>query len=198
VLGEAILGILEEDAINLSNPCAVIEFGQVVAQIGANVTAMQALTVNAAGQLVPAASGQAVVAVALEPQIYVAPGSFANVFVFGMFGFLYPGSPSNGSAVTHATVSAAIPVVGGIVGLGSGAALTMTLATPTLAQDGTVITVVAETAHAHKVQTAADIIDGTDDTVTFAAIGDTATFTAVGQKWMVALGGPTPAALTEV
>jgi hypothetical protein len=64
----------------------VVEFGQVVAQIGANVAAGQSLAVNAAGQLVPAVATNPIVAVALEAQVYVAPGSFANVFVLGFFG----------------------------------------------------------------------------------------------------------------
>src|ERR1700739_2439205 len=84
----AAIGILEEDAINAKNPCAVVEFGQTVAQIGANVTAGQQLAVNAAGQLVPAVSTNPVIAIALEIQSYVSPGSFANVWVLGLFGAL--------------------------------------------------------------------------------------------------------------
>lgn len=52
------IGILEEDAIDERNPCAVIEKGQAVGQIGADITAGQPLATNAAGQLVPAASDQ--------------------------------------------------------------------------------------------------------------------------------------------
>jgi len=63
-LGQACVGILAEDAISTLDACAVIEFGQCVAQIGANITAQQLLTVNAAGQLIPAGNGQAVLAVA--------------------------------------------------------------------------------------------------------------------------------------
>jgi len=191
--GAVAVGILEEDALSTSNPSAVIEFGQTVAQIGADVDALDALTVNAAGQLIPATPGSAVIAVALESQTYVSPGSYANVFVLGLFGFRAPGTP-----VTHITVAGAIPVVSGTYALGSAAALAVTLATPTTAQEGTKIHVVAETAHAHKITTAANIIDGTGDTVTFAAIGDSVELTAIGGKWMARLGGPTPAALTEV
>ncbi|MGO8759355.1 MAG: hypothetical protein ACLQG3_14645 [Terracidiphilus sp.] len=198
-LAQACVGILEEDAINVNNPCAVIEFGNAVAEIGANVAAAQLLTVNAAGQLIPAAVGQAVLAVALEAQVYVAPGSFATVLVLGLFGFTYPGSANTGFPVTHVLASGAIPVVAGTYGLGSGAALALTLAAPTNAQDGTALFIVAETAHAHKVVTPANTINGADDTVTFAAIGDAVKLVAVGGKWMVeAIGGPTPAALTEV
>lgn len=78
------MGILEEDAIDVRNPVSVIEFGQVVAQIGASVVRGQSLTTNAAGQLVPALANQPVVAVSLEDQVYVAPGSFACVFFMGM------------------------------------------------------------------------------------------------------------------
>jgi hypothetical protein len=79
------------------------------------------------------------------------------------------------------------------------AALAMTLAAPTAAQDGTVIAIVADTAHAHTVTTPADAIYGTKDTVTFAALGDIVVLEAVNTKWMVrAIGGPTPAALSEV
>jgi hypothetical protein len=198
-LGQACIGILEEDAINVNNPCSVIEFGQVVAQIGANVAAQQLLTVNAAGQLVPAASGQAVLAVALEPQVYVAPGSFANVFVLGLFGFLYPGSPA-AAGVIYEAASGAIPLVAGTYALNGAAALAMTLATPTTpAQDGIELTFVATTAHAHKVTTAANKIAGFGDTIIFAAIGDIAKVKSVNGLWIVTyMGGPTPAAVTEV
>ena len=61
--------------------------------------------------------------------------------------------------VTHTTSSGAITVSGGTVGLGSGGALAMTLATPTNpGQDGTVLVIVAETAQAHTVTTAANKI----------------------------------------
>lgn len=82
----AAIGLLEEDAESLINPVAVIEHGQAVAQIGANVAAGQSLAVNAAGQLVPAVATNPIVAVALEAQTYEAPGSLALVFVLGFFG----------------------------------------------------------------------------------------------------------------
>lgn len=80
------IGILEEDAISLNNACAVIQHGPAVAQIGANVSKGQQLATNAAGQLVPAVSTNPVVAIAMEDQTYVAPGSFALVFVPGFMG----------------------------------------------------------------------------------------------------------------
>lgn len=182
VAATAALGILEEDALSVKNPCSVIEFGQVVAQIGATVTAQQTLTTDANGRLVPATAGQPVVAIALEAQTYVSPGSFAVVFWFGLLG---PLAVAGNAGVTHYVANGAIPVASGIAGLGSAGALSMTLATPTAAQDGTTITIVAETAHGHKVVTAANKINGADDTVTFAAVGDTVTVVAVGQIWTV-------------
>ena len=80
------IGIMEEDALSLKNPTSVIEHGQTVAQIGANVSKGQQLATNAAGQLVPAVATNPVIAIALEDQVYVAPGSFANVWVPGFFG----------------------------------------------------------------------------------------------------------------
>jgi hypothetical protein len=192
--GEACLGILEEDAISVYNPAAVIEFGQAVANIGANVTAGQSLAVNANGQLVPASYGQSVVAVALETQTYASPGSFANVFVLGLAGFQY-----NSDSVSYLTASGAVPVLSGTYALNGAAALAMTLATPTVAQDGTRLRLVATTAHAHTLTAAADKIQGAKDTVTFAAVGDVVELEAVNTLWVVlALGGPTPAALSEV
>ena len=195
-LGQACVGILEEDAVNVNNPCAVVEFGQVVAEIGANVAAQQLLTVNAAGQLVPAAAGQAVLAVALEAQNYVAPGSYANVFVLGLFGFLYPGSQPNGAGVNYIGAAGAVPVVTGSYALNGAAAQAMQLAAPTLAQDGTMIRVSADTAHAHTLTTPANKINGADDTVSFAAIGDSVVLEAINQRWVVrSLNGAT---LSEV
>jgi hypothetical protein len=91
--------------------------------------------------------------------------------------------------VTHATTSGAIAVSGGTVGLGSSGVLAETLATPTNpGQDGTVIVIVAETAHAHTVTTAANVIKGANtsgDTVTFAHVGDMVILEAVGGLWYI-------------
>jgi hypothetical protein len=175
----ASIGLLEEDAVSTKNPVPVIEFGQAVGQIGASVTALQPLTTSAAGLLVPAQPGQPVTAIALEPQTYVSPGSFACVFVVALLGLTM-----SGSGVTHATVAGAIPVATGSTGIGSGGALAMTLATPTNAQDGTVIEVFAETAHAHTVTTAANKINGNKLTVTFANVGDSVSLEASGGIWI--------------
>jgi hypothetical protein len=61
--GGAIAGLLEEDVV-AGLPAKVVEAGQTVAQIGAAVTAGQELAVNATAQLVPAVSGNVIVAVA--------------------------------------------------------------------------------------------------------------------------------------
>jgi hypothetical protein len=190
----SVLGLIEEDAINVNNPVSVIEFGQAVAQIGATVAAQQALTVNAAGQLVPAQPGQPVVAIALESQVYVSPGSFANVMVIAILGITLPGDQVN-----YIAAAGAIPIVTGTYALNGAGALAMTLAAPTAAQDGTVLTIVAATAHAHTVTAPANTIEGTKDTVTYAAAYDIVVLKAVNLKWaVVSIGGPTPAALSEV
>lgn len=186
-----IVGILEEDAININNPCSVVEFGQAVAQVGANVVAQQYLTVNASGLLVPAQPGQPVCAIALEPQTYVSPGSFATVFVLGLFGFVLT---LEGDPVTYFTASGAIPLVTGTAALNGAAAIAMTLVQPTAAQDGTRMVLTATTAHAHTVTFAANGLYGAKHVITFAAIGDTAVIEAVNLLWSVlSLGGPTPA-----
>lgn len=61
--GGAIVGLLAEDVV-AGLPALVIETGVTVGQIGAAVTAGQQLAVNAASQLVPAVSGNVIVAVA--------------------------------------------------------------------------------------------------------------------------------------
>ncbi len=192
--GVAAIGILEEDAINVYNSCSVIEFGQAVAQIGANVTALQQLTTNAAGQLVPAQPGQPILAVALETQNYVAPGSFANVFVLGLFG---PALTLEGDPVTYYAAAGAIAVASGTAAINGAAALAMTLAAPSAAQDGTKILITAATAHAHTVTTPALGINGVHHIVTYAAIGDGILLEAVNGTWnQVSLTGPTPAVIS--
>ncbi|ACO32805.1 MULTISPECIES: hypothetical protein [Acidobacterium] len=178
--GVQALGLLEEDAIDAGQACAVIEFGQAVAQIGANITAQQPLTTNAAGQLVPAQPGQPIAAIALETQVYVAPGSFATVFVVAALNISMPGD-----AVTHYVAAGAIPVAEGAAGLGGGAALAMTLALPTEAQDGTKIFITAESSEAHTVTTAANGINGAKHVVTFATRGDGVVLEAMGGVWNV-------------
>jgi hypothetical protein len=204
-LGQVCTGIIEEDqvvgagAMSPTNPIGVIELGPAVAQIGASIIGGQLLTTNAAGQLVPAASGQSIVAIALESQTYVSPGSYAGVFVCAILGYLYPGSPV-AAGVTYETGSGAIPLVSGAYALDGAAALAMTLATPTTpAQDGIVIKLTALTAHAHKVSTAANKINGNMDTITYAAVGDSVTLESMGGIWVAtSLTGPTPAVLSEV
>lgn len=195
-----VIGILEEDAVavvrggvnTVGEPNSVIEFGQAVAQIGASVTALQPLTTNASGELVPATAGQPIVAFALEAQAYVSPGSFACVLVVAILGLVMPGSP-----VTYATASGAVALVSGTVALNGAAALAMTLGVPPA--DGIVIKFFAETAHAHTVTAAQNTINGNKDTITFAAVGDVCVVESIGGKWQVeTIGGPTPAALSEV
>ena len=195
----AAIGLLEEDVIAApatglpGQPSSVIEFGQAVAAIGATVAVNQPLTTNALGQLVPAGPGQPIVAIALEPQVYVAPGSFACVFVIAILGLTMPGSP-----VTYEIASGAIPVQSGTIALNGAGALAMTLALPTAAQDGTTIFIAASTAHAHTVTTPANGIDGALHIATFAAKGDNVELRAVNGTWQLvgAPGGPTPVVLS--
>lgn len=196
--GHTCLGILEEDAISLENPCSVIEFGQAVAQIGADVGAGQLLAVDALGRLVAAEPGDSVVAVALEAQTYVSPGSFCNVFVFAMFGI--PVNQNVGAGTdqySEDSSSGGIPVTSGTYALLGSGAQAMTLAAPTAGQDGTRIYVVAGTAHAHTITTPAAAINGTHHIVTFAAIGDGVELEAVNGIWVTrSVSGPTPAVVS--
>jgi hypothetical protein len=103
-------------------------------------------------------------------------------------------------SVTHAVAGGAIAVASGTVGLGSGGALAMTLATPANpADDGKQIFIVAETAHAHTVTTAANVIkkaNASGDTLTFANQGDNVVLEAIAGLWYVReISGPV---LTEV
>jgi hypothetical protein len=103
-------------------------------------------------------------------------------------------------AATYITAAGAIPLVSGTYSIGSTGALAMTLATPTTpAQDGITLTIIAGTAHAHTVTTAANKIVPSKDTVTYAAVGDYITLQAIAGLWFnLGIGGPTPAILSEV
>ena len=105
----------------------------------------------------------------------------------------------NAGATTYYTTAGAIPIASGTYVINGAGALAMTLATPTLAQDGATLTIIAGTAHAHTVTTAANKIVPSKDTVTYAAVGDYITLRAVNGLWYnIAIGGPTPAILSEV
>lgn len=120
------------------------------------------------------------------------------LYTFGQAGT--PQAVAGKLPVSYPTASGAIAVTSGTVALNGAGAMAMTLATPTTpAQDGITLTIVAQTAHAHTVTTAANKINGIYDTVTFAAKGDIVILQSVGGIWIVTyIGGPTPAALTEV
>ena len=189
--GTRALGIIDEDQIVPANasvptmPIRIIEFGQTVAQIGAAVAALQLLATNAAGQLVPAGPGQPVVAVALDANPNA--GDFISVFVVAVCGIYMPGVPT-----THYVASGAIPVLPeSCAGLGSAGALAMTLAQPTVAQDGSELFITAETTHAHTITCSANGINGSKHLVTFAAQGDGIWLNAVNGVWNVSglIGG---------
>jgi hypothetical protein len=195
VAGSAALGILEEDAVSTKNPCSTILFGEAIAQIGANITAQAALATDANGRLVPATAGQQVVAIALEPQTYVAPdangeGSFALVLFLGADGPILAGP-----LTFYYTASGALAPMTGTHVLDGAAAIAMTLVAPP--NDGIEMYIVAQTAHAHTVTTPGSGIYGAKHVITYAAEGDGATVRSAANVWMVpALGGPTPAALS--
>jgi hypothetical protein len=188
--GEACIGLIEEDVIS-GLPARIVEFGQAVAQIGASVTYGQALAVNASAQLVPAVAGQSVVAIALESNTYVSPGSFACVFVLGVAAPTY-----GGSQTYYYTASGALAPVTGTHVLNGAAALAMTLVAPP--NDGIDMFIVAQTAHAHTVTTPADGIENLKHVLTYAAEGDSAHICSAAATWMRkgALTGPTPCALS--
>jgi hypothetical protein len=176
--------ILEESTVYAGDAISAIYEGEAVAIIGAAVQAGQNLITNAAGQLIPAtgATNQNIVARAVSSGSNA--GDYIVVFV----------SPDNGptqDAVTHYIVAGAIPVAPGTAGIGSAAALAMTLAQPTAAQDGMQIFITAETAHAHTTTFAANGINGTKHVITFAAQGDGAVVEAMATVWNVrSLVGP--------
>jgi hypothetical protein len=123
-------------------------------------------------------------------------------------------SPDNETNLVQAFDSAhnvANPVAAGAIGIkegkvfiGGGVATALTLVAPTAGlpaaggDDGKKLEIVAVTAHAHTVTTPATKINGADDTVTFAAVGDWVELTAYNGIWYAKVGGPTPAALSEV
>ncbi len=124
-------------------------------------------------------------ATAVIPVRLVQPGALAALTQSG---------PATDS-VTHAVAGAAIPVASGTTGLGSGGALAMTLATPANpADDGKQIFIVAETAHAHTVATAANVVKNSNasgDTLTFAHQGDNVLLEAIAGLWYVReINGP--------
>ena len=98
------------------------------------------------------------------------------------------------------TAAGAIPMVSGTYMISGSAAIAMTLATPTTPdQDGITLKLIAGTAHAHTVTTAKNKIVPSLDTVTFAAVGDYVILQSSGGLWFnLGIGGPTPAALSDV
>ncbi len=102
------------------------------------------------------------------------------------------------------TASGAIAIKEGVVLLNGASALAMTLAAPKAGSraaggdDSKRLKIAAITAHAHKVTTPQNKINAADDTVTYAAVGDWCELVAYNGMWYATLGGPTPAALSEV
>jgi hypothetical protein len=111
--------------------------------------------------------------------------------------FVSPQSGPTGETLVYYTASGAIPVAPATAVLNGAAALAMTLAAPTAAQDGMTIFITAATAHAHTLTTPANGIDGVKHIVTYAAIGDGIVLRAINGTWNVySLSGPTPAVIS--
>jgi hypothetical protein len=104
---------------------------------------------------------------------FSSPGSVATIFdnVFGL-------------QVASGTVDA-ITIKEGVVFVTSSGVNAMTLATPVAgADDGKRLTIKSTTAHAHTVTTAANVINGADDTITFGgAVTDYSELVAYNAKW---------------
>jgi hypothetical protein len=84
----------------------------------------------------------------------------------------------------------------GLAVLKTGAASAMTLAAP--AADFDELTIVSADGEAYTVTTAANLINGADDTLTFGgAIGDSISLAGLGGKWIVN-GTPSGVTLSEV
>jgi len=100
--------------------------------------------------------------------------------------------------------SGAIAIKEGTVLITKSTAAAMTLAAPVSGarasggDNSKKLKIIAGTAQAHAVTTPSNKINGADDTVTFAAVGDWVEFVAYNGVWYATLGGPTPAALSEV
>jgi hypothetical protein len=86
-------------------------------------------------------------------------------------------------AVVNLTSAGAIAQKTGLVTIGSGAALAMTLANPASGtDDGKVLTVAAATAHAHTLTVAANF-DGSHHILTYSAAGQNIVLMALGGAW---------------
>lgn len=98
----------------------------------------------------------------------------------------------------------AISIKEGKVLISKTTAASLTLPAPTPGSrasggdDGKTLKIIAITAHAHVVTTPANKINSADDTITYAAVGDWAELVANNGIWAAIVGGPTPAALSEV
>jgi len=89
------------------------------------------------------------------------------------------------------TASGAITIKNGVVLLNGSGVVAATLAAPVSGlqsaggDDGKLLRIVAQTAHAHTVTTPADKINGGDDTATFAAaVGNACDLLAAGGVWL--------------
>lgn len=100
------------------------------------------------------------------------------------------GATSAMSIVTNISGDGAITIAAGIVTMSKGSAAAITLAAPSAAQEGTVITITSRSAYAHVV-TATSLVEdgitgGAKTTCTFGAfVGASLTLVAINLKWHV-------------
>jgi len=100
------------------------------------------------------------------------------------------------------SAAGAIGIKEGTVFIGGSSATALTLVAPTAGlpsaggDDGKVLRIIATTAHAHTVTTPANKINGADDTVTYAHVGDSIELVAYNGVWLV--NGTPTATLSEV
>lgn len=89
--------------------------------------------------------------------------------------------------VQVASANGAITIESGVVAITKGGVCALTLAAPSAAQNGTMITIVATTAHAHTVTNSSpgfNSAGASGDVATFGgAIGDSMVVVAYGEKW---------------
>jgi hypothetical protein len=189
----SVLGFVEESTVSAEDPISIVEGGGFIAKIGAAITAGQALITDSSGRLVPtAAAGDQIVAQALSS------GANANDYIVAKVMQSVRGASA---PEVDYVASGALAVAPSVDTLGSGAAILMLLGTPSAGQGGITKKIVAVTAHAHTVTTAANKIqdaNSTGDTITFAHVGDFVELLSIGVSgvWqIVTLRG---ASLSEV
>ena len=186
----------------LSGPCAVndtairvlsltgLAVGQtilvdheVMAQVGANQGPLVPVRRGLDGTVQAAHATGALLVTGL-PSDFPAPGP-GQTTTYG------PSAPDGMQAGwTYATysVAGAIPPTPGVHVINGAAAIAMTLAAPSLAQEGATLTVVSKNLHANTLAGSPAFLGAAGGTGTFAATGGSVQLKAVSGKWAVVAG----------